>query len=141
MQCRNNGFGLGAVVYIRRIVEDKTNELIEVAAKFAESYSVDTQTVGAMRAATTERTTYDEKLRLAGAVLPEAVKVEGVNPLYALYDLVSQGIHGMTEDECLEVADETTEVFQYIFTKLRAEVEERRGFVEKVKKWAEKKTR
>jgi hypothetical protein len=65
-------------VYIRRIVEDKTNELIEVAAKLAESYSVEPQIVTAMRAAITERTTYDEKLKLAGAVLPDAIKVEGL---------------------------------------------------------------
>jgi hypothetical protein len=45
----------------------------------------------------------------------------------------------MTEDECLRIADETTEVFEFIFTKLRAEIEERRTFVEKVKKWSVKK--
>src|SRR6185312_5329500 len=35
--CRNNGFGLAAVGYMRRVVEDKTNELIEIAATLAES--------------------------------------------------------------------------------------------------------
>lgn len=38
---RNIGYGLGALTYIRRVVEDKTNELIEVAAQLAESHHVD----------------------------------------------------------------------------------------------------
>ena len=36
LQCRNNGYGLAAVSYIHQVVEDKTNELIEVAAKLAD---------------------------------------------------------------------------------------------------------
>ena len=41
--CRNNGYGLGAAVYVRRVVEDKTNELIEVVAQLAEAQALDTQ--------------------------------------------------------------------------------------------------
>jgi hypothetical protein len=33
--CRNRGMGLAAVAYMRRLVEDKTNELISVAADYA----------------------------------------------------------------------------------------------------------
>lgn len=38
---RNNGYGLAAVAYMRRVVEDKTNELIEVAAQYAESSGIE----------------------------------------------------------------------------------------------------
>jgi hypothetical protein len=134
--CRNNGFGLGAVTYIRRVVEDKMNELIEVAAELAESHQVDAEIVKQMRAAKTERTTYDQKLKLAATVLPASLHIEGVNPLSTLYGLVSEGVHGLTEAECLAVADETTSVFEYIFTNLKATTEARHDFVEKVGKWA-----
>lgn len=134
--CRNEGFGLGAVTYVRRVVEDKTNELIEVAAELAESHQVDAKIIEQMRAAKTERTTYDKKLKLAATVLPPSLHIEGVNPLLTLYGLVSEGVHGLTETECLAIADETAGVFEYIFTNLRAAAEARHDFVEKVKKWA-----
>lgn len=133
---RNNGYGLGAVTYIRRVVEDKTNELIEVAALLAESHHVAAEIVAKIRAAATQRTTYDQKLKIAATVLPEVLIVEGANPLAVLYDLVSEGVHGLSEEECIAVADETSEVFEYIFTNLRAQIQVRKGFVEKVTKWA-----
>jgi hypothetical protein len=133
---RNAGYGLGAVTYIRRVVEDKTNELIEVAAKLAESHSVDASIVKQIRNATVERTTYDQKLKLAATVLPESLLIDGVNPLYELYNLVSEGIHGLCEEDCIAVADETASVFEFIFTNLRATTKARHDFVDKVKKWA-----
>lgn len=133
---RNSGYGLGAVTYIRRVVEDKTNELIEVAAQLAESHHVDDETVKKIRSAATERTTYDQKLKIAATVLPQALLIDGVNPLAELYGLVSEGVHALSEEECLAVADETTSVFEFIFTNLRAQTQARQGFVDKVKKWA-----
>src|SRR6185369_3522709 len=104
---RNEGYGLGALTYIRRVVEDKTNELIEVAADLAESHAVDPELVKQIRAATTQKTTYDKKLRLAATVFPETLMIDGINPLAELYKLVSEGVHVLTEEECIRVADET----------------------------------
>jgi hypothetical protein len=137
---RNSGYGLGAVTYIRRVVEDKTDELIEVAAKLAESHNVDAAIVKKIRDAATERTTYDQKLRIAATVLPDALIIDGVNPLAELYGLVSEGVHELTEEQCIAVADETTSVFEFIFTNLRATTKARHDFVDKVKKWAGLKT-
>ena len=133
---RNSGYGLGAVTYIRRVVEDKTNELIDVAARLAESHNVDAEIVKQIRASAQERTTYDQKLKIAATVLPNSLLIEGVNPLAELYSLVSEGVHALTEEECIAVADETASVFEFIFTNLRAMTSARQGFVEKVKKWA-----
>lgn len=111
---RNSGYGLGAVTYIRRVVEDKTDELIEVAAQLAESHNVDAVVVKKIRDAATERTTYDQKLKIAATVLPDALIIDGINPLAELYGLVSQGVHELTEEQCVTVADETTSVFEFI---------------------------
>lgn len=133
---RNEGFGLGAVSYIRRVVEDKTEELIEVVAQLAEAHQIDAGIVKQVRAAKTERTTYDQKLRIAATVLPKSLVIDGVNPLDVLFSLVSAGLHDLTEEQCIEIADETKSVFEYTFTRLRAEISERKEFAEKVKKWA-----
>jgi hypothetical protein len=133
---RNNGYGLGSIVYTRRVVEDKTNELIEVAAQLAESHSIDAETVAKMRAAavSTDYTPYEEKLKVASTVFPDSLKVGDVNPLKSLYGLVSKGIHGLSEEECIEIADQTFDVFVYIFAKLRAETSDRKAFMEKLKR-------
>lgn len=133
---RNYGYGLGAVTYIRRVVEDKTNELIEVAAELAESHNIDPKIVEKIREAAAEKTTYDQKLRIAATVFPDSLLIEGVNPLGELYDLVSEGVHKLTEEQCIAVADETTSVFEFFFTNLRATTRARQDFVSKVKKWA-----
>jgi hypothetical protein len=133
---RNYGYGLGAAVYIRRVVEDKTNELIEVAAQLAESYDIDAKKVLKMRAAASSAkyTSYEEKLKVASTVFPDSLKVGSVNPLKTLYGLVSKGIHSLSEAECIEIADQTADVFDFIFTNLRAQIAERKAFEDKVKK-------
>jgi hypothetical protein len=134
--CRNNGYGLASAAYMRRVVEDKTNELIEVVAKFAEAHGVEAKKVEEIRAAANsagEYTRYEDKLKIAGAVFPESLKVGGKNPLFSLFKLVSEGIHGKSEEECVKVAEDTDAVFQYVFTNLKAETEIRKAFIEKMK--------
>ena len=133
---RNEGYGLGAVSYMRRVVEDKTEELIEVVAELAEAHNIDAKTVGEIRAAKLEKTTYDQKLRIAATVLPESLLIDGVNPLDVLYGLVSGGLHDLTEEQCIAIADEIRGVFEYTFTRLKAETQDRRDFASKIKKWA-----
>jgi hypothetical protein len=135
---RNEGFGLGAVTYIRRVVEDKTNELIEVAAQSAESSGVNATIVEQIRAVATKRATYDEKLKLAATVFPESLRIEGINPLQELYGLVSEAIHGLSEEDCIKAADATTKAFEYIFTNLRAQTDERHDYVATMKKLAKR---
>lgn len=134
--CRNNGYGLGAAVYVRRVVEDKTNELIEVVAQLADSHGVDHEAVARIRATgnSTEYTPYEDKLKIASTVFPDSLKVGSINPLQVLYKLVSEGIHGLSEEKCIEIADETTAVFEYVFSNLRAQSLERRAFIERIKK-------
>ena len=117
-------------------MEDKTEELIEVVAKLAEAHSIDAETVKKIRAASVGKNTYDRKLQLASTVMPRSLTPDGVNPLDVLYSLVSQGLHDLSEEDCIKVADTTREVFEFTFERLRAEVGERENFVAKVKKLA-----
>jgi translation elongation factor EF-1beta len=134
--CRNQGFGIAALAYIRRVVEDKTNELIEVVENLAVAAGVSKADVEKIRGARVKHTTYDQKLKLASEAIPIALRPDGVNPLGLLYGLVSEGLHGKSEEECLKIADEIGDIFEYVFGQLRAQVEDQKGFVAKVKKWA-----
>ncbi len=46
---RNQGYGLGAVTYIRRVVEDKTDELIGLVSQLARSRNIDPQLLRRLR--------------------------------------------------------------------------------------------
>lgn len=129
---RNEGYGLAAVAYFRRVVEDKTNELIDVVADAAEAHSIPTPDVARIRAAKNEKA-YEDKLKFAAQAIPTVLKPHGANPLQAMHDILSVGIHTQSEEECLQIADDTREIFDYLFDRLRSEVEDRTTFVTRVK--------
>jgi hypothetical protein len=132
--CRNHNFGIGALAYMRRVVENKTNELIEVVAAQAESYSTDPAVVAKIRAAKDDKISYDERLRIASEAIPTHMKPDGANPLAAIFGLLSEGLHAKSDQECLLIADEIKDLFEYVFARLRAEIEDRNSMVEKLKK-------
>lgn len=134
LTCRNVNFGIGALAYIRRVIEDKCNELIEVIAIQAESFG-ENESAKIIRAAKDERMTFDERLRLAAEAMPASLKPNGANPLAALYGLLSNGLHAKSEEDCIGIVDETRDVFEYVFARLRAEIEDRNAMMAKVKKW------
>jgi hypothetical protein len=129
---QSEGFGLGAVAYFRRVVEDKTNELVDVVADAAAAYGVPEKIVETLRAAKNEKV-FEDKLRIAAQAMPEVLKPDGANPLQALYKILSVGIHIQSEDECLQMSKEIQDIFEYLFVRLRAEIEDRAAFVAKVK--------
>ncbi len=88
-----------------------------------------------MRAAKDDRLSYDQRLLLASEAIPRSLKPSGANPLAALHGLLSAGLHEKTDDECIAVADEVRDVLEYVFSRLRAEIEDRNRMVSKIKKW------
>jgi hypothetical protein len=133
----SEGYGLGAVAYFRRVVEDKTNELIDVVADASAAFGVGKKDVENLRAAKNEKV-FDDKLKIAAQAMPEVLKPDGANPLQALHSILSVGIHTQTEEECLQMAKEIQDIFEYLFVRLRAEIEDRTSFVAKVKAIASK---
>jgi hypothetical protein len=83
-------------------------------------------------------TAYEDKLKYASTVFPESLRVSGINPLKVIYTLVSEGIHSLSEEECVAIADETIDAFEFVFSKLRAEIEDRAAYEQKMKKLSEK---
>jgi hypothetical protein len=133
--CRNHNFGVGALAYMRRIVENKANELIEVVATQAASLGVGAEDVAKIREAKDDKITFDERLRLASEAIPSTMKPDGANPLAAIHGLLSNGLHAKSEQECLEIADEIRDVFECVFARLHAEIEDRETMVAKIEKF------
>src|SRR5439155_26247749 len=129
-----HGFGLGALAYFRRVVEDASAELIDLFADRAGADG-DSETAQAIRAAE-QNSRMEDRLKVASEALPPTLRPGGVNPLAVLYARYSRGIHGLSDEECLTVAQQLLFALQYIFENWKKQMEEAAQFRLTVQQWS-----
>jgi hypothetical protein len=132
---RNAGYGIGAMAYLRRVVDEKTDELIDVMAELAQTYSAGTEEIQNLLDAKSQ-SRYDQKLEVASELIPAALRPGGVNPLGQLYKHTSIGLHDKTDDECIAIFDDLRKDFEYVFRNLHNQAEERRKYAKRVQQRA-----
>ena len=131
LRARSFGFGIGALAYLRRIVEDGTDELLNLLKEDQwESWSSE-QRDEFERARSTYR--YSEKIEYAAhKVLPKEAFASGKNSFATLHDVTSNGIHGKTEQECIDIFDNCNLVFTMTFRMLYQHKQERVAFMKEL---------
>jgi len=132
LDSRNFGYGLGALAYLRRVVENRTNDLLDLIAQAARQEDVSEETLKEIDQAK-RSTRYEDKLEFADKVIPSRLKPEGFNPIGSLYRLASGGIHRESEDECIEIFDRAKLAFEYLFSQLEHETLATKAYVESLK--------
>ena len=75
--CREQNYGIAAMAYLRRVVDEKTDELIDVMAELSRTYSVDEKEIATLLEAK-KVIRYEDKLKVAAELIPQAVKPSGV---------------------------------------------------------------
>lgn len=133
--CRGSSYGIAAMAYLRRVVDEKTDELIDTMAELSRGFNVDETTINELLNAKSE-TQYLNKLKVAADLIPNAVRPGGVNPLGQLYKHTSIGLHGKTDDECVAIFDDLKADFEYVFRNLHTRAEEQREFAKRVQERA-----
>ena len=102
-RCENQGLGIGAFIYYRRVVEtQKTRILLEII-KVAERLGAKPETIKTLQSAA-EETQFTRALDMAKGAIPESLLINGHNPLTLLHGALSEGVHDRTDEECLEIA-------------------------------------
>jgi hypothetical protein len=119
LRSRNQNLGLGALAYLRRVVEDKINSVLDMIAEEAKGVGFAHAEVAKLEATKTSGL-FKDKIDLAVAILPPSLRPGGHNPLDALHDLVSDGIHRRSEEECVQIFDRVRFVFEYLFREIDA---------------------
>ncbi len=66
-------------------------------------YAVTDGMVHTLRAAQTE-TRFSESMEMAKDALPQALLIDGHSPLLLLHSALSEGLHAMSDEQCLEYA-------------------------------------
>lgn len=133
--CRQHSYGIAAMAYMRRVVDEHTDNLIDVMVDLARTGSVSEDEIAKLVAAKAQGQ-YREKLKTASELLPLALKPGGVNPLGQLYKHASIGLHSKTDEECIAIFDELRADFEYVFRNLHLQAEERRQFAARIQRRA-----
>ncbi|MFZ4730779.1 MAG: hypothetical protein ACOYMQ_19240, partial [Pseudanabaena sp.] len=102
-RCENQGLGIGAFVYYRRVVENQKNRIIGEIVKVSERIGASEDKIKPLRDAIKE-TQFSKALEMAKDAMPESLLINGHSPILLLYSALSEGIHALTDEQCLELA-------------------------------------
>lgn len=122
-QAELEGFGVGSFAYYRRVVEELTDSLLKKIREVAVNSQCSSDIVDGIDAAIADRS-HSRSLELAKESLPPQLLQDGKNPLSILHNTVSVGLHSMTDAECLEHAEVTRELLEFIVDRLDALLKE-----------------
>ncbi|HCG7995089.1 TPA: hypothetical protein NKA09_003703 [Vibrio parahaemolyticus] len=114
--CLANGYGIAAFAYMRRIIEQNIEALLDLVEEDASS-SNNEEIVQALSELKRESPMSD-KIKVANKALPDYLKPDGLNPLGKLYQILSEGVHSMTDSECLERATNLKACIKYLISEL-----------------------
>lgn len=94
------GLGIGAFAYYRRIVDDQKDLIIEQLEKAAKRLGVSPEVLKIFVDAKAEDQ-FTNAIKKIKDALPKALFINEHNPLTLLYDILSDGIHDLSDEECL----------------------------------------
>jgi len=126
-------YGIGAFAYYRRVVENLMGRLIdEIEAAMTpgekDKYG---EALNEARAAHNA----DEKLELVKDCLPASLRKPGdPNPLQVLHEDLSVGIYGLSDEECLDRAEDIRTILDHVLGELSRRREKDTRFTASMKK-------
>lgn len=121
INCIQENYGIGAYAYFRRIVEKELINIINDIKELPSSHTSEIENLlKAHNNSPNVSTIYDNIFQH----LPESLKALGDNPIKLLYKETSEGLHNLTEDECLKKAEIIKKVLEFVFKKIKEEKSE-----------------
>ena len=73
-----------------------------------------------------------KRIKLAKKALPDYLSPEGINPLGKLYQILSEGVHSFSDDECLKRANTVSECLKFLISELQSRKSNRERFKDMV---------
>lgn len=99
--CLTHGYGVAAFAYYRRIIEANINELIDLIRSDVKITDETKAELDKLHKASR----MSENIEVANKALPEYLIQNGINPLGQIYKILSEGVHTLPDEKCLEKAD------------------------------------
>ncbi len=128
LRMRNFNLGIAAVAYLRRVVENRMNDMLDILHEAAVVHNLPKEVLDRVGEAKTEKR-FSVKVDYAGDLLPANLRIQGnPNPMAILHELASAGIHEQSDEECVDVFDACRATFEYVFSKMKIDIDEARSY-------------
>ncbi|MFZ1041989.1 MAG: hypothetical protein WAN58_11840 [Anaerolineales bacterium] len=102
-RCENQGMGIGAFVYYRRVVENQKNRIFDEIIKVTKVVSPGDELLTELENAKVE-TQFSRAVESIKHAIPQSLLINGQNPLLLLHFALSEGVHADDDAQCLELA-------------------------------------
>lgn len=102
-RCENQGLGVGSFGYYRRVVENQKHRILEEIKKVSEKLGVSADFLKEIEDAKKE-TQFTKAIESIKHGIPQALLINGHNPLTLLHSALSEGLHNQSDEECLSLA-------------------------------------
>ncbi len=130
--CMSQSYGLGACAYLRRILENRMNDILQRLRTLLETEGADTDTLKRVDDAMSSNRAVD-KAQIAADVCPPSLRPGGFNPFSVLHDELSTGVHSLDEEECLEVASKIRAALEYVVKRMEEQQQESGSYITVIK--------
>jgi len=134
----SQNYGIGAYAYYRRIVEDIIGTLLVSISELIENEKDKVKYTAALEQTKKEKNAED-KIKLIKDLLPVSLRPDDINPLEVIYSSLSEGLHGKTDEECLELADSIKKALSFLVDQLLSQKQSKKDFTESMKKLLDRK--
>jgi hypothetical protein len=102
-RAENLGLGIGAFAYYRRVVENQKSRILSEISRVAKRLGASPDKLKLFEVAEKE-TQFAKAIEIVKPAIPDSLLINGQNPLTLLFPPLSEGIHELTDEKCLELA-------------------------------------
>lgn len=127
--CLSQSYGLGALAYLRRVVEDSARDILLLIAEIRENEGVGEEEVKSLRQ-TSEGKDVEKILKTASELFPDYLKPGNENPMAAIYAAASIGIHREDENECTRKAKAIIKSLEYAIPVMSRQIQAQRDYLD-----------
>jgi hypothetical protein len=102
-RCENQGLGIGAFSYYRRVVEHQKGRILDEVIKVSQKIGAQAEVLALLAQARNE-TQFSKSISMVKDAIPQTLLIGGHNPLTLLHNALSSGLHEDTDEGCLALA-------------------------------------
>jgi hypothetical protein len=104
-RCEDQGLGIGAAAYYRRIVENQKDRILDEVIRVIKILPGGNADLIIDLEDAKKEYQFDRAIKSIKHTLPEGLLIKGQNPLLLLHNALSKGVHNMRDEDCLAIAN------------------------------------
>lgn len=133
-RAENQGLGIGAFTYYRRVVENQKDRLIDEIIQVVQKVEDSPDDIVADLINAKKTFQFSQSIKDIKLGIPKIIEIKGHNPLRLLHSALSAGIHDKSDAECLEIARSIRLVLADLVEKLGLALAQKRDLHDAVSK-------